>query len=63
MLTTFGVWGLQGQAADLAKALELLPLSALAGLSIAALTDARARAAWRELAFLASIAATAAWQA
>lgn len=63
MLTTFGAWGLHGQAADLARVLGLVPLSALVGLSIAAFTDARVRRSWRGPAFLASLAATAVWQA
>ena len=43
--------------------LALVPLSALVGLAIAAFTDPRVRSTWRGPAFLASLAATAAWQA
>ena len=40
-----------------------MPLSALVGLAIAAFTDPRVRSTWRGPAFLASLAATAGWQA
>ncbi len=63
MLATFGAWGLQGRAAEVARVLALVPLSALVGLAIAAFTDPRVRSTWRGPAFLASLAATAGWQA
>jgi hypothetical protein len=63
MLLTFGVWGLHGQAAEVARVLALAPLSALVGLAIAAFTDPGGGSTWRGPAFLASLAATAGWQA
>jgi hypothetical protein len=63
MLATFGAWGLQGKAAEVARVLALAPLSALVGIAIAAFIDPRVRSTWRGPAFLASLAATAGWQA
>jgi hypothetical protein len=63
MLLTFAAWGLHGQAAEVARVLTLAPLSALVGLAIAAFTDPRVGSTWRGPAFLASLAATAGWQA
>ena len=63
MLTTFAAWGLHGQAAEVARVLALVPLSALVGVAIAAFTDPRVRSTWRGPAFFASLAATAGWQA
>ncbi len=63
MLATCGAWGLQGRAAEIARVLALVPLSALVGLAIAAFTDPAVHPTWRGPAFLASLAATAGWQA
>jgi len=62
MLATFGAWGLQGHAAEVARVVALVPLSALVGLAIAAFTHPKVRSTWRGPAFLASLAATAGWQ-
>jgi hypothetical protein len=63
MVTTLAAWRLPGHAAEVARVLTLVPLSALVGIAVGAFTDPHVRATWRGPAFLVSLAATAGWQA
>jgi hypothetical protein len=52
-----------GRASDVAESLSVAPLAALVGLAIAAFTEGQNHSWWRGPAFVASLAATAGWQA